>query len=138
MVFSRDYFLGQWSFRRHIQDRRHVKEWAAQGNCTFTPEGENLVYVERGVILNGEYQSDFFQKYLFRFPQPGVLQVYFPDGRLFYEISGSNASISHQCNQDHYAGLLIYLDSHSWRQSWDVRGPKKSYQMNTIYQINAS
>lgn len=83
--------------------------------------------------MNDACDADFFQTYLYRFPINECLQVLFMDGRLFYELNHQHEQIRHMCGGDLYLGEFNFDNPETWHQIWRVKGPRKDYQIETIF-----
>jgi hypothetical protein len=101
----------------------------------LTPDGDGLVYEERGRLRFGSFEGEATCTLRYRI-DGGRLDVAFPDGRSFFaaELSSGRACVSHSCPPDDYVGEIKIADVDRWRQVWRVTGPRKRLLIATLYQ----
>ena len=118
-----------WDFTRTIEDRF--------ANTTITATGtmrlSDVQWQEKGE-MNG---NPFFQLYRVDFSKG--LTVSFKDGREFYSIPTiiGKHHIEHLCGRDLYIGNWVG-GRESIALQWKVKGDKKDYTMQSVYQKSSS
>jgi hypothetical protein len=122
-------FEGLWRLDRRMV---HGDGTAArfEGEAAFWPVVDGLAYEEVGrLILPGQPEMEARRRYLW---QPD-LTVWFDDGRFFHQIPAKGGETAHWCDPDQYDGVYLFDDWPVWRVTWDVRGPRKDYWMESEY-----
>jgi hypothetical protein len=49
------------------------------------------------------------------------------------EFNNGEATPVHLCGEDTYSGTISLMGEHNWKSTWDVRGPSKSFIIETTY-----
>ncbi|MCE0504561.1 MULTISPECIES: DUF6314 family protein [unclassified Roseivivax] len=130
-----DDFTGAWRFRRKIYDRKLGQESDGQGVLTFAPEGDGLIYHEVLTLsMPGQPPIEGSRRYRWR-PGPRGIEVLFEDGRPFHQLGlgESRPCDLHPCGEDRYEVTYDFGDWPIWGATWEVRGPRKDYRMDTLY-----
>ncbi|SNR27173.1 DUF6314 family protein [Puniceibacterium sediminis] len=128
-------FVGHWSLRRDIDDRRAGQAAIATGQAVLSPGPQGLVYDEEIILqLPGQKPLEGRRRYLWRAVTDGIA-VCFDDGRSFHTIALGTAAPddAHWCDPDHYEVTYDFAGWPCWRSVWTVSGPRKSYRMETAY-----
>lgn len=127
-------FKGLWSFKRQVTGI-FPEELTVEGQGYFTAGGQSNQrrYKEEGVYTRESQDIPFENTYLYELISPQQCRVLFPDGRLFYELSNVYQEIQHLCGEDKYGGQFEVRGLYRWQLSWQVTGPRKSYEIHTVY-----
>lgn len=132
----RDRFSGLWHIKRDIYDLD--SEWIGKfaGQARFTPDGDDLAYLEEGHLkFGGLTAMKATRAYRWTFPGDGQIAVQFDDGRAFhaFDATQTRARASHYCDPDDYDVTYDFTQWPEWRAAWRVEGPRKDYRMVSIY-----
>lgn len=133
MINFPDLFKGAWRFERNVKGLfQHPLRF--EGHARFIQKPLHTLYDESGAYaLNGQ-QIDFATSYLYRFLAKDRCRIFFPNRRLFYELTQSSQSIEHLCGRDHYKGRFEILSADRWKLNWYISGPrKKNIEIMTCY-----
>ncbi|MEM6310095.1 MAG: DUF6314 family protein [Pseudomonadota bacterium] len=123
-------FEGIWTFDRRVTHEAGLPA-KASGHAVFTPDGTGLRYDETGQLrINDGSPMTATRCYLWR--RGGV--VLFEDGRAFHTIPDDEGPARHYCGADTYHVRYDFLNWPIWTSRWSVTGPKKAYDMATVYQ----
>lgn len=135
----------KWRLQRSIIDN-------ASDGTNYTAKGIVYLYlldenshekeykiVETGVISTvndnkNEFTSTYYAKWN---SKKNILKILRDDYSDFLEFDNflplaKQLSGDHLCSKDMYKGLIEFVDN-TIKVTWDVLGPKKNYQMITIY-----
>ncbi len=128
-------FEGQWTLTRRIIDFAGGPDGALNGVATFIPDGIGLAYRECGTLrLQGCAPIRAERAYLWRRGAVGTIDVFFADGRPFHAfIVSSCPDAVHLCGHDTYRVAYDFDSWPAWQSVWRVTGPRKDYEMTTIY-----
>ncbi|MCG7521313.1 DUF6314 family protein [Ruegeria sp. Ofav3-42] len=130
-------FEGCWDLTRTIRDARAAQIVQADGQANLHRVADGLIYDEEVTLhLPGQPGMKGTRKYLWRNSGQGV-SVHFDDGRYFHTLKFGTARANdhHDCPPDSYDAEYDFFDWPRWSVRWIVNGPRKSYEMNTKYQI---
>jgi uncharacterized protein DUF6314 len=130
------FLAGDWTIDRLVLDRANGMEGQFEGRAHFTLCGSALLYEEHGTLTFGEHRGRSGQSYRYDFPEgDGRANVHLRDGRPFHSLDLSQGQdfVSHACHPDLYDGRFVALGSSSWRSTWTVKGPRKDYDLVTMY-----
>lgn len=135
MIRLRDALEGTWDFHRVIRDFRNpVSHGNAVGRAQWISKSPlRLLYHEEALLTYGRYRGMVSQSYFFDFDDHGQAQVRFADGRPFYALPDTACAMEHICGADVYRGLFRLINSFSLSMSWNIRGPRKSQDIITIF-----
>lgn len=126
-------FPGRWTLSRSIDDRLTQQTGRFEGEAAFTPDGEVLIYDERGLLSLGDSPAIVAtRRYLWR-PDGGRIAVFFADGRPFHSFAPGIPEAQHRCDPDRYRVTYDFARWPDWTATWDVRGPRKDYRMTSRY-----
>ena len=128
--------MGRWKIHRLIDDRLQVLTGQLDGQAEFTPYAGGLLYWEHGTLAFGEHRGAAEQSYHFDFADGDSRAfVRFRDGSLFHalDLSAGQDLVLHACHPDLYRGRYVVLSGVQWRSAWTVKGPRKDYQISTMY-----
>ncbi len=122
-------FAGEWTLERMIEPAQGPSG-RFEGTALWAPEATGLLYEEQGTLkLSGQPAMAAHRRYHWHHD----LWITFEDGRRFHQVPARGGETSHWCDPDTY---LATYDFESWPQfsvEWTVRGPRKDYQMTTVY-----
>ncbi|MRU14223.1 trigger factor [Roseovarius sp. A21] len=122
-------FEGEWRLERRIVQADGV-EARLQGVAVFRAVPEGLAYEEIGTLrVPGQPEMEARRAYLWG-PD---LSVWFDDGRFFHRVPAEGGETGHWCDPDQYDGRYEFEEWPVWRVTWDVRGPRKDYRMESEY-----
>ncbi len=128
------FLKGEWRLSRRIHDLRLALRGQFEGRASVTAMTEGLLLEESGRLAFGEHVSDASQRY--RIVMEGaVARVFRADGSTFHDLdlSSGSAKILHPCGDDLYRGRYRVLDADRYCVMWRVTGPRKDYQMASLY-----
>jgi len=131
-------FLGTWQITREIHDAKAGARAQFAGSAQITVAGARWRYAESGQLtLAGGASFHAARVYLWQ-PFAQRIDVSFEDGRFFHTIAlaapdSGRAEASHWCDPDQYDVSYDLSAWPVWRATWRVRGPKKDYQMTSLY-----
>ena len=122
-------FEGEWRLERRIVHDDGTRA-RLQGMALFRRVPEGLAYEEVGrLMVPGQPEMEARRAYLW---QPD-LTVWFEDGRFFHRVPGEGGETGHWCDPDQYDGCYGFDEWPVWRVTWNVRGPRKAYRMESEY-----
>ena len=129
------FLQGTWRLSRTIEDRRAGQRGRLDGQAVFAPQGEGLVYRERGLLRLGAFEDPAERVYRYGFSRPQRAEVAFEDGSPFHslELSESGWWVEHRCRNDLYRGLFRLAAPGAWEAVWLVTGPRKDHRLVTRY-----
>lgn len=130
-------FEGLWRVSRVV---RHDDGTTAtfEGVAVFHPDGQGLSYDERGTLLVAQYAEIMAQRrYLWRSGPGRQINVLFANGDAFHRIDPYAPVAQHWCDPDQYDVQYSFDNWPKWSSVWHVRGPRKSYEMETHYERDA-
>ena len=150
MTNLKDYFIGAWAIDRTITYVGDVTHATATGVATFIPQADGaLLLAESGklTLVETGVTVDFTRKYRYVFDDDGVA-IYFQDDPTqndglyqsysWDETSGRLTSRDkHLCVLDIYDAQFHMQDARTFWQNTVVTGPKKDYQIKTVFSKNA-
>ena len=129
-------FNGLWQLSRAIT---HANGGQAQfeGTANWAPHPDGLFYEEVGQLrIENAQPIKATRSYIWKVG----LNIYFPDGRFFHQVPLNGEEAHHNCPPDDYRVRYDFAKWPSFSAKWRVTGPKKDYEMVSIYTrpINAS
>ncbi len=130
--------LGNWSLRRELDDRISGHRGVFEGVATviLDPEDPSVAaYEECGRVEFGSHSGPSHRALkLTRLPD-GAVAVWFADGRPFFELdlSCGNAEALHPCHADDYRLAFELHSDELIVERWQVRGPNKDYDAETVW-----
>lgn len=137
-----DYLKGQWHFHRKI-----IPHGYAEGMAIFTPVPENpnrLYYLEQGQFYLHHQQNFKIQReYIYNITENHIMIYHARAGQageffiqLTFPYETREAQASHLCLKDFYHAQFYFLNEQSFQIDYQVKGPKKNYQIQTQYLRN--
>jgi len=133
-----DGFEGHWDLSRKIVDHRAGNVGSFVGLAVFQRHADEYLYEETGLLsLSGAASMTACRRYIWRRHDARV-QVLFEDRRAFHEIdlSTSAPEATHFCDPDTYDVAYDFSAWPRWSGHWQVRGPRKHYEMWSIHTRN--
>jgi hypothetical protein len=135
-IATEAWFHGHWQMVRIIENVTEGVIGEFWGECSFVPDGQGLTCDEQGVLRfrGADYHSGRIT--LWRFPQPGHIEVRYEDGRPFHDFDVDDPEATHLCGDDHYRVSYDFGPAgvgDTWISRWEVLGPRKDYVMTTRY-----
>ncbi|QFU08994.1 hypothetical protein PARPLA_01871 [Rhodobacteraceae bacterium THAF1] len=131
-------FAGQWVLARKIvhSDGRVA---TLRGRAAFRAEGPTLVYEEAGTLKMDGTTLEARQSHLWR-ADGNRIHVSFADGRPFHSfaLGLADAAARHDCPPDIYDVSYDFSGWPQWRSRWVVTGPRKGYELISIYARDAA
>jgi len=129
MILQVQDFEGQWTFTRRIRDDLAGQVSTAQGQARVS-HGR---YVEQARLRlpSGEVFNST-RVYLWS-DTAGGIAVDFDDGRPFHVMSKTAPHARHWCDPDQYDVTYDFAHFPTWSAIWQVKGPRKAYEMHTTY-----
>lgn len=122
-------FEGTWRIERTIE---HANAAAAQfdGQAKWHVTDGGADYVETGVLTIKDSAPMQAER---RYRWAPDLSVFFDDGRFFHKVPAAGGQAVHWCDPDTYTVEYDFAPWPHFRVTWDVRGPRKSYRMVSLY-----
>lgn len=136
----REFLSGNWSLDRLIIDRARRTSGRYRGEAKFSPSGPDLLYEETGTLILGGHRGQAEQTYRYDFPDGNRRAlVRFGDGRPFHDLDLSSGQDRkhYRCPPDLYEGVFVALGPAAWKTEWKVTGPRKDYDLVTMYSRQA-
>jgi hypothetical protein len=121
-----DSFLpGRWTVERTVTDAA-LGEGTFAGEAVFEPDGDELVWRERGRLRLGAYEGPAARTLRIVADGDGWL-VRFADGRPFHalDLREGACAVAHPCGEDRYEGEYRVTGPDELLVRWRVRGPAK-------------
>ena len=129
-----DTFLpGRWTVERTLEDAA-LGAGAFAGEAVFTPDGDGLLWRERGRLRLGAYDGPA-ERTLRIVPDGEAWLVRFADGRPFHplDLRGGTWAVVHPCGEDRYEGDYRVAGPDELEVRWRVRGPAKDARIASRY-----
>lgn len=122
--------LGDWHFRRVIDDHLANERSRVVGTLTIVADGDRIRWSESGELdWRGEKIEVSRVNFLQR--RAGGWFVTFEDGRDFHPWAPGEPVV-HDCGAAVYRGCVLQGSRDSaWTVEWHVEGPNKDYTMTT-------
>jgi Family of unknown function (DUF6314) len=129
---TKGYLEGDWLIVRIIENAPDGLIGELWGEARFVDDGEGLTCHETGVLrFQGE---DFHMERvsLWRFPEPGHVEVRYADGRPFHQFL-TEQPIALEIEGDASFEILYEFQEASWISRWQMDEAGRSYLMTTLY-----
>lgn len=126
------FLAGRWTVERRLSEGDAQGSFA--GVAEFTPDGDGLVWDERGRLRWQRYDGEAHRRLLV-VPAGAGWEVRFDDGRLFHplDLSTDRYEAFHPCGEDRYAGTYRVVGQDELLVRWRVRGPRKDQEIVSRY-----
>jgi len=123
-----------------LHDRGSSAQGRFSGTARFSPDGRGLLHIERGELVWPTHSGPAHRTLRYQ-PTltPGVLDVYFADGRPFHRLDlreGRCAAV-HPCGNDEYVGEFTVSSPDEWSYCWRVTGPEKDLLLSSVLRRKA-
>lgn len=127
-------FVGAWEIERTITPLSGPVA-RFEGTAHWAPSADGMKYTEKGTLcMDGASPMQAERTYAW-LPD---LSVYFEDGRFFHKVPARGGRTQHFCDPDIYIGTYDFGAWPRFTVTWDVRGPRKDYQMTSAFTRQAS
>jgi hypothetical protein len=131
-------FSGSWRLSRAVSDTRQGLTGRFSGTAKFSDDGGGLLYRETGTLRYGD-AAPIAAERCYRWQTDGTrISVLFDDGRPFHDFAPGTPHGTHWCDPDSYAVAYDFTRWPDWRATWIVTGPRKNYQMTSLYERSAA
>ncbi len=129
---TQSYFTGDWLMVRIIENAPEGIIGEVWGEAQFVTDGEGLTCQETGVMrFHGEdYHVE--RQSLWRFPEPGRVEVLYADGRPFHHFLAEHP-IALEFSGDSSYEIVYDFEPDTWISRWEMAEPGRSYIMTTRY-----
>ena len=131
---------GHWRLVRRIIHFDGVEN-RLEGVARFVRSGKRLIQDEEGVLegVPGQPGLKATRRYLWMQDRDRI-EVLFPDMRPFHTLPAGvqRPETTYLCPPDRYHVAYDFADLKSWRATWRVEGPKKSYTMESTFLRSAA
>ena len=129
---TQDYFQGHWLLVRIIENVPEGIIGEVWGEASFADDGEGLTCREQGVMRfhGADYHTE--RTSLWRFPEPGRVEVLYEDGRPFHDFL-TRDPIALTIDEDARYEIVYDFEPGTWISRWQLLGPGRNYMMTTRY-----
>lgn len=119
-------FAGRWTLSRRIVPAAGAPA-RFEGVALWAGEG---AYEERGLLtVQGQPPLQAERRYRW----DADLNVFFEDGRFFHQVPPQGGATGHWCAPDQYDVVYDFAGWPRFEVRWQVRGPRKNYEMISHY-----
>jgi hypothetical protein len=124
---------GRWTVERTLEDAA-LGSGTFAGEALFAPDGDGLVWRERGRLRLGAYEGPAARTLRIE-PDGGGWLVRFADGRPFHalDLRDGACAVAHACGEDRYEGEYRVTGPDELEVRWRVRGPAKDGRITSVY-----
>ena len=129
---TQDYFRGGWLLVRIIENVPEGIIGEVWGEAEFSEDGEGLACREQGVMRFGGADHHVERTSLWRFPEPGRVEVLYEDGRPFHDFL-TRDPIALSIEEDARYEIVYDFEPATWISRWQLLGPGRNYMMTTRY-----
>jgi hypothetical protein len=129
-------FAGMWKIDRQIDDTASAATGTFIGLARLWRSLDGLAYAEEGELRLGDAGPLVAERrYFWQIRVPERVDVCFEDDRFFHSFNpGQNSwKAEHICTPDHYQVTYEFISPSRWKTEWQVAGPRKMYQMTSLY-----
>lgn len=129
---THDYLRGRWLVGRIIEnvaDRVIGEFW---GEADFSDDDQGLACHERGVLRFAGEDRFMERVSLWRFPEPGRVEVRHADGRPFHAFLTRQPFVL-SIEDDAECEIVYEFRPGSWTSHWRLLAPGRDYEMTTRY-----
>jgi len=129
-----DFLTGDWVMTRRIRFRRTATRGLLEGRASVRADGHQSTLNEQGLLRLDGREALASQRYALTF-HGRVVRVHFRNGAFFheFELRERGCTAIYHCGSDQYVGRYRVHDRDAWSLIWCVRGPRKDYDMRTLY-----
>jgi hypothetical protein len=124
------FLCGTWQLTRALSTVAGDRIGGLDGTATFAPAGDELAYLERGVLRLLAPPRELKAERRLRYRVAGWhAEVRFTDGRRFHDLDLRSGcwTAAHRCGDDRYVATVEAVDPDRFEQTWTVHGPAKAY-----------
>ena len=129
---TQSYFQGDWLMVRIIENAPEGIIGEVWGEARFVEDGDGLACRETGVMRFGGEDFHIERTSLWRFPEPGRVEVLFADGRPFHHFL-TERPIALEIAGDASYEIVYDFEPDTWISRWEMTEPGHSYLMTTRY-----
>ena len=129
---TKSYFQGTWLLVRIIEKEPEGIIGEVWGEAEFADDGEGLTCREQGVL---RFRGDDWhteRTSLWRFEEPGRVEVRYADGRPFHEFL-TRDPIALSIEDDARCEIVYDFEPGTWISRWQLLGQGRNYMMTTRY-----
>jgi hypothetical protein len=128
------FLTGDWIMTRRIRLRRTATRGFLAGRVSIRADGHRSSLDEQGLLRLDGREAMASQRYSLSY-RGAAVQVHFRNGSFFheFELRAQGYTAIYHCGEDQYIGRYRVLDPDAWSLTWCVRGPRKDYDMRTLY-----
>lgn len=129
---TQDYLRGEWLLVRIIENVPEGIIGEVWGRAEFAEDGHGLTCREQGVLrfAGADYHTERIS--LWRFPEPGRVEVRYSDGRPFHDFL-TRDPIALTIEDDARYEIIYDFQPGTWISQWQMLGPGQNYMMTTRY-----
>jgi hypothetical protein len=133
-----EFLAGDWIMTRRIRFRGTATRGLLEGRASVRTDGHHSSLNEQGLLRLDGREAMASQRYALTF-RGAVVQVHFRNGSFFHEFELRRCGYTtiYHCGPDQYVGRYRVVDPDVWSLIWCVRGPRKNYDMRTLYRREA-
>lgn len=129
---TQDYFRGDWLLVRIIENMPEGIIGEVWGEASFRDDPDGLTCTEQGVLRFDGADWHTERTSLWRFPEPGRIEVLYADGRPFHDFL-TRAPIALAIEDDARHEIVYDFGPGTWISRWQLLGPGRNYMMSTRY-----
>jgi hypothetical protein len=129
---TQDYFHGRWLLVRIIENVPEGVIGEVWGEADFIEDAKGLTCREQGVMRFRGTDWHTERTSLWRFPEPGRVEVRYADGRPFHDFL-TREPIALAIEQDARYEIVYEFEPDTWISRWQMLGPAANYMMTTRY-----
>lgn len=122
---------------RLVRDEQAGQNVVADGEAVLRHDAQGLIYDETVTLrIPGQPAMTGTRRYLWR-DAGDRIAIHFDDERYFHalRLGQPSAEDHHDCPPDSYDAIYDFTGWPRWSVRWTVSGPRKSYEMETIYTL---
>ena len=129
---TKSYFEGFWLLVRIIEKEPEGLIGEVWGEAVFYDDGEGLTCEESGVLRFGGHDYHVERVSLWRFAEPGQVEVRYADGRPFHAFL-TERPIALEIAGDASYEIAYEFEPGTWLSRWEMMEPGHTYTMTTRY-----
>jgi hypothetical protein len=129
---TKSYFQGMWLLVRIIEKEPEGIIGEVWGEAEFAEDGEGLTCREFGVLRFHGADYHMERSSLWRFPEPGRVEVRYADGQPFHNFL-TERPIALEITADAAYEISYEFEPGTWISRWEMVEPEHSYTMTTRY-----
>ncbi|MFS4439020.1 DUF6314 family protein [Paracoccaceae bacterium GXU_MW_L88] len=130
MAKAMERFYGSWHLAREVSTGARF-----EGEAVITETPFGAIYREDGMLAMDGQTPIRATRHLRWHREEDAIAVYFEDGRFFHRFNpdADAPEARHLCDPDIYDVVYCFAKWPSWKSTWTVQGPRKSYTMISRY-----